>query len=110
MSDRYNTLCTYTTIHQLHPEMRRLTKRILCYFMDAAVIDKTDVTKTPYEDQNHQLDDERIEVGEKARLLAHDLRENRMGREVKSFIHSVRTFYTTFVKTLVKKFPFAPPS
>ena len=90
---------TYTTIHHLHPEMRRLTKRILCHFVDAAVIDKTDVT-------NHQLDDERIEVGEKARLLAHDLRENGKRREVKSFIHSVRTFCTTFVKTLVKKFPF----
>ena len=84
---------TYTTIHQLHPEKRRLTKRILCYFVDAAVIDKTDVTKTPYEDRNHHLDDERVEVGEKARLLAHYIHGNGKGREVKSFIHCVRTFY-----------------
>ena len=97
---------TYTTIHQLHPEMSRLTKRILCYFVDAGVIDINDVTNTPYEDRNHQLDDETIEVGEKARSLAHNLCENGMGREVESFFRSARTFYVAFVKTLVKKFPF----
>lgn len=87
---------TYTTIHQLHPEMTRLTKRILCYFVDASVIDINDVTNTPYEDQNHQLDDDKLEVGEAARLLAHTLCEDGMGQEVDTFLRSVRTFYATF--------------
>ena len=32
----------YTTIHQLHPEVNRLTKRILCYFVDGDIIDMDD--------------------------------------------------------------------
>ena len=97
---------SYTTIHQLHPEMTRLTKRILCYFVDASVIDINDVINTPYEDQNHQLDDDKLEIGEAAQSLAHNLCEDGMGQEVNNFLRSVRTFYATFVKTLVKKFPF----
>ena len=86
--------------------MTRLTKHILCYFVDASVIDINDVTNTPYENPDHQLDDDKLEVGEAAQLLAHNLCENGVGQEVESFSCSVRTFYATFVKTLVKKFPF----
>lgn len=55
--------------------MTRLTMRILCYFVDASVID-INVTNTPYEDQNHQLDDDKLEIGEPAQSLAHNLCED----------------------------------
>lgn len=64
------------------------------------------ITKTPFEEPSNQLDDDKVEVGQKARLLAQDLRENGMGPKVDTFFHHVRHFYTTFVKTLLKKFPF----
>lgn len=93
-----------TNIHQLHPEMDKLTKRILCYFVDSDVVDIEDITKTPYEDTHHQLGDDKLEIGEEARLLASSLQEDGNGPEVDSFFCSVRTFYATFVKTLIKIF------
>lgn len=96
----------YTTIHQLHPKMKKLTKRVLCYFVDCDIIVIDDITRTPFEEQSNQLDDDNLEVGESAWLLAQDLRENGMGPEVDIFFHHVRLFYTSFVKTLLKKFPF----
>ena len=86
--------------------MKKLTIRILCYFVDADVIDIDDITRTPFVEQNNQLDDDKVEFGERARLLAQHLCENGMGPEVDFFFHHVRLFYTTFVKTLMKKFPF----
>ena len=95
---------THTTIHQLHPEMKRLTTRILRYFVDADAID--DVTKTPFKEPSSQLNDDQLEVGEEARQLDQRQREDGMGAEVDIFFHRVRLFYVTFVKTLMKKFPF----
>ena len=40
---------SFTTIHQLHPEMKRLTKRLLRCFVNMDVIDLNDITKTPYD-------------------------------------------------------------
>ena len=100
---------TYTTIHRLHPEMKRLTKRILYYFVDGNVIDTDDVRKTPFEDPSFQLDDDKVEVGDEARQLTQNLREDGMDPEVDLFFHHVRHFYSTFVKTLINKFPFGSP-
>ena len=74
-----------TTIHQLHPERNRLTKRILCYFVDADVIDIEDITNTPYEDTHHQLSNDKLEIGEEARRLASSLHKDGKGPEVDSF-------------------------
>ena len=82
--------------------MNKLTKHILCYFVDADVIDIEDITNTPYEDTHHQLCDDKLEIGEEARQLATSLYEDGIGPEVDSLFCSVRTFYATFVKTLIK--------
>ena len=45
---------TYTTIHQLHPEMKKLTKRILRYFVDADIIDVNTMSQKLHL-RNHQV-------------------------------------------------------
>lgn len=97
---------TYTTIHLLHVEMKKLTKRILRFFLDTDVIDAADITKTPLEVEANQLEDEALEVGDKARSLANSLREEGMGAEVDRFFQHVRLFYAKFASTVFKKFPF----
>ena len=52
----------YTTIHLLHPEMRKLTKRILRYFIIPDRIDMSDVTATMYQDCENQFKDDDLEV------------------------------------------------
>ena len=100
---------TYTTIHQLHPEMNKLTKRILCYFVNASVIDIQDITNTPFIDINNQLSNDQLKVGEKARELTTVLSEEGFEEECDMFFNHVRTFYTTFLQTLIRKFPFKSP-
>ena len=48
----------YTTIHLLHADMRKLTKRVLRCFIDADSINPTDITSTPLE--SNQLDDNTV--------------------------------------------------
>ena len=97
---------SYTTIHLLHPEMRKLTKRILRYFVSPEHIDVGDVTATKYEDCENQVSDDDLEVGDATRTLALELTENGMEHVVSSFFDHVRLFYAAFVTTLIKKFPF----
>ena len=84
---------TYTTIHQLHPEIKKLTKRIIRYFVHTDAIDMDDITKTPFEEPSHQLDEETLEVGEEARVLAKNLQEEGMGPEVSYFFHQSRSLH-----------------
>ena len=86
--------------------MKKLIKHILRYFVHTDAIDMDDITKTPFKEPSHQLDEETLEVGEEARVLAKNLQEEGMGPEVSHFFHHIKVFYTTFVKTLMKKFPF----
>ena len=51
-----------TTIHLLHPEMRKLTKRILRYFVAADKINLSDITATNYETHEHQLSNDKLEL------------------------------------------------
>ena len=61
---------TYTVIHLLHVEIKKLTKRLQHLFIDANVIDPGDITKTPFEVEANQLGDKVIEVGNEAQCLA----------------------------------------
>ena len=56
--------------------------------------------------QTIKLDEETLEVGEEARVLEKNLQEEGMGPDVSHFFHHIKVFYTTFVKTLMKEFPF----
>ena len=95
----------YTTIHLLHPEMIKLIKWILWYFVIADRIDTTDVTATVYQERENQVADDELEVGDSTRVLAAELTEQ--GREhVSAFCDHVRLFYCAFVNTLMKEFPF----
>lgn len=96
---------SYTTIHLLHPEMKKLTKRILRYFVNLEIINLIDPTQTPYQEDVNHLGDDVIEVGDDTRDLANNLLEG-MGREVDKFFHDVRLFYIKFVSTIFQKFPF----
>ena len=96
----------YTTIHVLHAEMKKLTKRLLLFFIDIAVIDATDITKTPFQVEAKQLDDEALEVGDEARSFAKCLCEDGMGVEVDRFFQHVCLFYAKFVFTVFLKVPF----
>ena len=50
---------SYTTIHLLHPEMRKLTRRILRYIVVTDQIKISTVTATKYENpENQQMDDD----------------------------------------------------
>ena len=97
---------SYTTIHLLHPEMKKLTKCLLRSFVNMDVIDLTDITKTPYDTAANQLGNDEVEVGEEARNLADSLREEGIEPAVNLFFDHVRLFYSILVKTLIKKFPF----
>ena len=97
---------SYTTIHLLHPEMRKLTKRILRYIVIADRIDIADVTATKYQDRENLVIDDDLEVGEATRMLALELTEQGMEHVVSAFFKHVRLFYCAFVNTLMKKFPF----
>ena len=97
---------THTTIHLLHPEMRKLTKRILRYFVPADKINIDAVTKTDYQDSDNQLMDDDMEVGEQTRVLALEMVEDGMEHLVTAFYGCVREFYVKLVDTIMKKFPF----
>ena len=97
---------SYTTIHLLHLEMRKLTKRILRYFVIADRIDVADVTATMYQDRENKVMDDDLEVGETTRMLALELTEQGMEHVVSAFFEHVRLFYCAFVSTLMKKSPF----
>ena len=90
---------SYTTIHLLHPEMRKLTKRIL---RSPEHIDVGDVTATRYQDRENQVCDDDLEVGDATRALALHLTKQGMEHIVSSFFDHIRLFYAAFVK----KFPF----
>ena len=102
----FNVATSYTTIHLLHPEMRKLTKRILRYFVIPNHIDIGVVTATRYQDRENQVSDDDLEVGDATRALALELTEQGMEHVVSSFFDSVRLFYAAFVTTLIKKFRF----
>ena len=89
--------------------MNKLTKRILCYFVKASVIDIQDITNTPFIDINNQLSHDQLKVGEKARELTTVLSEEGFEEECDMFFNHVRSFYTTFIQTLIRKFPFKSP-
>ena len=97
---------SYTTIHLLHPEMRRLTKRILRYFVKLDKIDTNDVTATEYRRSENQLPDAELSVSEGAQQLIYEMIEEGMEDIVSAFYGSVREFYCMFIDTLLKKFPF----
>ena len=97
---------SYTTIHLLQPEMRKLTKRMLRFFVLIERIDVADITKTQFCDINNQLDDGDPVIGEASRSLVDSMIEDGMVPEVTRFFAHVRVFYSTFVKKLVNKFPF----
>lgn len=52
--------------------MKSLTKHVLRYFVDADAIDIDNVMNTPFEEPSSQLDEESLEEGEEARLLAEE--------------------------------------
>ena len=97
---------SYTTIHLLHPEMRRLTKRILRFFVQPEKISMDDVTATEYQNTDNQLPDTDLCVGDETQQLASEMIEEGMEGVVSTFYKSVRAFYCTFVSALIKKFPF----
>lgn len=99
---------TYTTIHLLHLEMKKLTKRLLRFFIKTDAIHLHDTTKTPFEVEANQLEDEAVEVGNEARCLANTLCEDGMGSVVNRFFKNVRLFYAKFAIAIFKKFPFEP--
>ena len=89
--------------------MNKLTKLILCYFVKASVIDIQDITNTPFIDINNQLSNDQFKVGEKARELTNVLSEEGFEEECDMFFNHVRSIYTTFLQTLIRKFPFKSP-
>lgn len=97
---------SYTTIHLLHPEMKRLTKRLLRCFIKMDAIDLNDITKTPYDTAANQLGNDEVEVGDEAKALALGLCEEGMEVEVSSYFDHVRLFYSMLIKKLIEKFPF----
>ena len=96
----------YTTIHLLHAEIVKLTKRIIRGFVKIECIDRADVTVTPYADSDKQVNDDDLEIGQDARVLAVTMVEDVYDREVQAFYGHVRSFYEVFVHTIIKKFPF----
>lgn len=77
---------SYTTIHLLHPEMKRLTKRLLRSFVLIEAIDLNDITNTPYSIADNQLGNEVVDIGEEARKLVDSLCEEGMVPEVNVFL------------------------
>ena len=96
----------YTTIHLLHAEIVKLTKRIIRGFVKIECIDRADVTATPYADSDKQVNDDDLEIGQDTRVLAVTMVEDGYDREVRAFYGHVRSFYEVFVRTIIKKFPF----
>ena len=66
---------SYTTIHLLHSEMKRLTKRLLRSFVSMEAIDLNDITKTPYSIAANQLGNDEVEISEEERTLVDSLCE-----------------------------------
>lgn len=96
----------YSTIYLLHPEMKKLTKRLLRCFVKLDVIQTNDITQTEYQDQENQLESHDLEIGNDARILALNLEENGFTNEVKRFHDHVRLFFSKLVQTIFLKFPF----
>lgn len=97
---------THTTIHQLHPEIIGLTKRILRCFVKIECISTADITATLYDVRSNQVENADIEIGQDARVLAVEMEEDGQFREIKAFLDHVRLFYEAFICKLMKKFPF----
>lgn len=91
----------------LHPEMKKLTKRLLRCFVNLDIIDLSDITKTPYKTSENQLENDEVDIGEETRTLAERLCEDGMEPEVNSFFDHVRLFYTLLVEKIFQKFPFS---
>ena len=68
--------------------MNKLTKRILCYFVKASVIDIQNITNTPFIDINNQFSHDQLKVGEKARELTTVLSEEGFEEECDMFFQS----------------------
>lgn len=96
----------YTTIHLLHPEIKRLTKRVLRYFVKFDHIQAHDITEVKFTDHANQLKSHDLEIGNDARILAIKMEEEGCVNEVNRFYTHVRIFLSEFVKTIKKKFPF----
>ena len=97
---------THTTIHRLHPEINKLTKRILRCFVRVECICTSDITATLYNDRSNQVEDAELEIGQDARVLAVAMEEDGQHGEVQVFFDHVRLFYEAFICKLLKKFPF----
>ena len=74
-----------------------------------AVIDISDITKTPYDITTNQLGNDEVEIGSQTCTLVDRLYEEGMGPEVNVFFDHVRLFYTTLVKKLIEKLPSIQP-
>ena len=96
----------YTTIHLLHSEMRKLTKRLLRCFVKVRLIQTKEVTEIVFDDRKNQLDSHDLEIGNDARILALQLDEEGFTHEVNEFHKHVRSFFVKFIKVILKKFPF----
>ena len=97
---------SHTIIHLLHPEMRKLTKRILRYFVAADKINLSDITATNYETHEHQLSNDKLEIGESAKALTIEMIIQGYEDVVCKFYDHVRLFFSALVRTLMKEFPF----
>ena len=86
--------------------MNKLLKRLLRSFVKMDAINLNDATETPYDTAANQLGNNEIDVGVDAQVLSDSLCDEGMEPEVNKCFDHVRLFYCTFVKTLIKKFPF----
>ena len=90
------------------PEMNRFLRKFLAKFVKMSVIrdHSDDLTKVPYQVEEHQHNNEYLAVGSSARLFLSDIKENLTVEEENKFFNSVRCFYVKIVKKMMNKFPF----
>ena len=92
---------------KLYGETKRWLKKILSFFIKQEVIQhhSEDLTRLNYSDECNHLPVRDLFVGDNTTALILHQEENE-GESVTEFYHGVKTFYSAFVKKLLKVFDF----
>ncbi|XP_062610502.1 uncharacterized protein LOC134272272 [Saccostrea cucullata] len=94
-------------IGYLKEEMVTLLRKFLGKFVRAMIIQSTeDLTTVPFEDRNHQLNDNIIAVGVTTRAYMVDHADEIPPSSLHRFFLSIRKFYHAVTSKMLAKFPF----
>ena len=110
--DKFNILFQTTStslVHRIQGETSRLLRKVLSFFLSPDVLmnHSDDLASIDYMNPTNHLLHESVFVGDDTTALLLHLQDE--GQEIQSFYRNVITFYTAFIKKLLKVHNFRSP-